>query len=179
MPAQTSLGRALFQAREQTDDLFGLVRPDSLYERPIPERHRIIFYMGHLEAFDWNLIARYALDKPAFHAAFDKLFAFGIDPPPGKLPADQPSDWPSLAEVELYNRRTRDEIDELLDEVPRGVISTMTPPAPLCAIVLAISESVGPEVDCCSSRPFCCTSAISCDCALVATRLSSASRIRK
>ncbi len=122
MPAQTSLGRALFQAREQTDDLFGLVRPDSLYERPIPERHRMIFYLGHLEAFDWNLIARYALDKPAFHPTFDRLFAFGIDPPPGKLPADQPADWPSLAEVELYNRRTRDEIDELLDDVPEQLV---------------------------------------------------------
>jgi len=63
-----------------------LIRPDSLYDRPIGERHRIIFYLGHLEAFDWNLIARYALDVPPFHADFDKLFAFGIDPPPGQLP---------------------------------------------------------------------------------------------
>ncbi len=118
MPAQTLLCRALSQAREHTDDLFRLVRPDSLYERPIPERHRIIFYVGHVEAFDWNLIARYALDKPSFHAEFDRLFAFGIDPAPGQLPADLSSDWPSPAEVERYNQRTRDEIDELLDRVP-------------------------------------------------------------
>ncbi|SPE29558.1 conserved hypothetical protein [Candidatus Sulfopaludibacter sp. SbA3] len=123
MPAQTSLGRALTQAREQTDELFRLVRPDSLYERPIPERHRIIFYIGHLEAFDWNLIARYALDKPSFHPEFDHLFAFGIDPPPGRLPSDQPSDWPGLAEVERYNERTRAEIDELLDHVPEQLLN--------------------------------------------------------
>ena len=122
MPAQTFLGRALSQAREHTDELFGLVRPDSLYERPIPERHRIVFYLGHLEAFDWNLIARYTLDKPSFHPSFDQLFAFGIDPPPGELPADQPADWPSLAEVERYNRRTRDEIDEWLDHVPEQLL---------------------------------------------------------
>jgi iron(II)-dependent oxidoreductase len=122
MPAQTSLGRALSQAREHTDELFALVRPDSLYERPIPERHRIIFYIGHLEAFDWNLIARYALDKASFHATFDHLFAFGIDPPPGQLPADQPSDWPALSEVERYSRRTRDEIDDLLDHVPEQLL---------------------------------------------------------
>lgn len=122
MPAQTLLGRELSQAREHTDGLFGLVRPDSLYERPIPERHRIVFYLGHLEAFDWNLIARYALDKPSFHPTFDQLFAFGIDPPPGQLPADQPADWPSLAEVERYNRRTRDEIDDLLDHVPEQLL---------------------------------------------------------
>jgi formylglycine-generating enzyme required for sulfatase activity len=117
-PTRTDLGRALDRAREETDRLFRLVRPDSLYHRPIPERHRIIFYIGHLEAFDWNLIGRYALDVPSFHSEFDRLFAFGIDPPPGQLPADQPPDWPSLAEVERYNQRVRDEIDERLDAVP-------------------------------------------------------------
>ncbi len=122
MPAQTSLGRVLSEAREQTDELFGLVRPDSLYERPIPERHRIIFYIGHLEAFDWNLIARYALDRPAFHSSFDHLFAFGIDPPPGKLPQDVPGDWPAFSEVERYCRRTRDEIDEMLEHVPEQLL---------------------------------------------------------
>ncbi len=114
----TDIGHALYQARQQTDELFRLVRADSLYERPIPERHRIVFYIGHLEAFDWNLIARYALDVPSFHPTFDRLFAFGIDPPPGELPSDQPSDWPTLAEVERYNHRTRDAIDDLLASVP-------------------------------------------------------------
>jgi hypothetical protein len=28
-----------------TDELFGLVHQEALYERPIPERHRIIFYL--------------------------------------------------------------------------------------------------------------------------------------
>jgi hypothetical protein len=45
----------LGRARAQTDALFEIVRPDSLYDRPIPERHRIVFYIGHLEAFDRNL----------------------------------------------------------------------------------------------------------------------------
>lgn len=121
-PTRTDLGRALDRARDETDRLFRLVRPDSLYHRPLPERHRIVFYAGHLEAFDWNLIGRYALDLPSFHSEFDRLFAFGIDPPPGQLPADQPSDWPSLAEVERYNHRVRDEIDERLDAVPEQLL---------------------------------------------------------
>ena len=45
----------LSSARRATDDLFAIVKPESLYDRPIPERHRIVFYIGHLEAFDWNL----------------------------------------------------------------------------------------------------------------------------
>ncbi len=115
---QTELACDLAAARAQTDALFQLVRPDSLFERPIPERHRMVFYLGHLEAFDWNLLAREALERPSFHPTFDRLFAFGIDPPPGQLPRDQPSDWPSLAEIDRYNQRTRDEIDELFSEVP-------------------------------------------------------------
>ena len=122
MRTQSQLGRAIEEAREQTDALFRAVRPDSFYERPIPERHRIVFYLGHVEAFDWNLIGRYALDRRPFHAGFDHLFAFGIDPPPGQLPSDRPSDWPSLAEVDRYNQRVRDEIDELIDEVPEQLL---------------------------------------------------------
>ena len=121
-PTRTALGLVLDRARADTDSLFRLVRPDALYDRPIAERHRIIFYTGHLEAFDWNLVARYALDLPPFHAEFDKLFAFGIDPPPGQLPCDQPADWPSLAEVERYNHRVRDEIDERMDSVPEQLL---------------------------------------------------------
>src|ERR1051325_11247255 len=103
----------LEHARRATDDLFLLLHPDAMYDRPIPERHRIIFYLGHLEAFDWNLIGRYALDRPAFHGAFDQLFAFGIAPPPGKLPEDRPSDWPAVEEVERYCRKVREAIDAL------------------------------------------------------------------
>ena len=122
MRTQPVLAGAISDAREHTDELFRLIRPDSLYERTIPERHRLVFYLGHLEAFDWNLIARYALDRPSFHPSFDQLFAFGIDPPPGQLPNDQPSDWPTLAEVERYNQRTRDEIDDMLPDVPEQLL---------------------------------------------------------
>lgn len=104
----------LEDARRRSDALFRIVRNAALYDRPIPERHRIVFYIGHLEAFDWNLLARTALGREAFHASFDKLFAFGIDPVDGGLPQDQPADWPSLAEVHGYVARVREEIDGLI-----------------------------------------------------------------
>jgi ergothioneine biosynthesis protein EgtB len=106
---QTLLGR-LDQARAQTDKLFDIVRPDSLYDRPIPERHRIVFYIGHLEAFDWNLL-RSASNLPSFDADLDRLFAFGIDPVDGGLPSDQASDWPSLDQVRRYASRVREGLD--------------------------------------------------------------------
>ena len=100
-------------ARRQSDALFNIVRSGSLYERPIPERHRIIFYVGHLEAFDWNLLHENAGLK-SFHPEFDRLFAFGIDPVGGGLPTDQPSEWPSVEAVRDYVRRIRAALDEKL-----------------------------------------------------------------
>src|SRR5579872_4449587 len=99
----------LDQARLQTDKLFAIVKPDSLYDRPIPERHRIVFYIGHLEAFDWNLLR--GSGEPS---ELDRLFAFGIDPLGGNLPTDVPQDWPRLQTVYDYRDRTRGEVDRFL-----------------------------------------------------------------
>ena len=110
--------RQLSRARQQADDVFSLVKPDSLYERPIAERRRIIFYIGHLEAFDWNLLHERVLGLKSFHPEFDRLFAFGIDPVGGRLPDDQASHWPSVAEVREYVRKTRTVLDEKLEEAP-------------------------------------------------------------
>jgi iron(II)-dependent oxidoreductase len=119
---QSQIAETLAEARRRTDELFQLVRPDALYDRPIPERHRLAFYIGHMEAFDWNLLGRRTLDLPAFHSGWDQLFAFGIDPPPGEVPSDRPSDWPSLAEIERYKHRVRDELDDKLEELPEQLL---------------------------------------------------------
>ena len=111
----------LDRARVRTDELFALLRPGSLYERPVAERHRLIFYIGHVEAFDWNKICRGALDLPSFDPEFDRLFEAGIDPEPGKLPSDQPSDWPSEEEVRAYNAKLRERIDRVLDQSPEDL----------------------------------------------------------
>jgi len=120
MARKPHLSEALAGARKRTDELFGLLVPGALYDRPIPERHRMLFYLGHLEAFDWNLICRRGLQTPSFHSEFDKLFEFGIDPPVGRMPEDQPSDWPSVGEIARYNARVREGIDRALeqDEAP-------------------------------------------------------------
>jgi iron(II)-dependent oxidoreductase len=102
-------------ARRRSDALFAIVEPGSLYERPIPERHRIIFYVGHLEAFDWNLLSGCLPGLKTSHPEFDRLFAFGIDPVGGGLPADQPGDWPALGRVGEYVNKVRSALDESLE----------------------------------------------------------------
>ena len=114
VPGRDSLLLELSDARARSDELFEIVRPEAFYERPIAERHRIIFYLGHLEAFDWNLFARELVGLKPFAPSFDKLFAFGIDPISGNLPDDQPSDWPAREEVLRYNQRLRAAIDDQL-----------------------------------------------------------------
>ena len=116
---QPSLLLRLQDARARTDALFELLPPNSFYQRPIAERHRLIFYLGHLDAFDANLLND-ALGLPSLDSEFDKLFAFGIDPVGGKLPADAPGDWPNIAQVEKYNRETRHRLDHALQAVGAG-----------------------------------------------------------
>lgn len=122
MTQKYKLQNELKEARTRTDSLFELMSPDAIYERPIPERHRLIFYLGHLEAFDWNQICRWTLGMPSFHESFDQIFEAGIDPPCGNLPADQPSDWPTVKEVQRYNARVRDEVDRVLISAPEQII---------------------------------------------------------
>lgn len=122
MTSLSQLRTALHDARARMDAIFNLIKPNSWYERPIPERHRLIFYLGHLEAFDWNQVCRWNLEKPSFHPEFDQLFEAGIDPKQGELPQDTPSDWPSIEEVKRYNARVRKEVDRALEEVPAPIL---------------------------------------------------------
>ena len=117
-----TLANELVRAREQTDYLFRLISPEALYSRPISERHRLIFYLGHFDAFDWNLLARRSMNAPSFHPEFDKLFERGIDPAPGQAPVDSPADWPSQAEVQRYRARTRAWIDDHLEDLDPWVL---------------------------------------------------------
>jgi len=107
----SELAARLAEARTHTDQIFEVLTPEALYERAIPERHRLVFYLGHLEAFDSNLLRQaYGLDP--FHPEFDKLFAFGIDPVDGKLPNEPADAWPRPEAIHAYNDRVRRAVDE-------------------------------------------------------------------
>ena len=109
------LHTCLLEARERTDEIFRVVRDEAMYDRPIAERHRIIFYLGHVEAFDWNLLAQRAFGLSSGQQTFDRLFAFGIDPVGGGLPSDTPEDWPKRGQVERYNLKLRSELDHAIE----------------------------------------------------------------
>lgn len=119
--ATSRLLEELYEARAESDRLFGILRQEALYERPIAERHRVIFYIGHLDGFDSILICGRTLGMKSPDAALDELFQAGIDPDSASLPTDTPADWPSLSQVDAYVRRCRRRVDDHLERAPEQV----------------------------------------------------------
>jgi iron(II)-dependent oxidoreductase len=107
----------LAAARAETDAIFRIIRPEAIYDRPIAERHRILFYVGHVEAFDWNLLSG-PCGLESSNPGLDRLFAFGIDPVDGNLPSDKPEDWPDPEAVMTYRMKVRRALDQAMDTVP-------------------------------------------------------------
>ena len=104
----------LGRARAASDAVLARVSPTAMRLRAVRERHRFVFYLGHLEAFDANL-ARHAVEIPSVRPAWDALFARGIDPVGGAaLPDDTDADWPPTDEIRAYGRATRDAIDRAI-----------------------------------------------------------------
>ncbi len=114
---RNSLTVRLAEARARTDELFQLVRPEALYDHPIPDWHQVIFYLGHFEAFEWNLIGRDALDLKPFNPKLDELFRFGVLPSTDKPKIYPPSEWPRVEEIQRYNQQAREKVDECLRTV--------------------------------------------------------------
>ena len=113
---RSAIRHELDYARRHTDAIFDIISPQAFYERPIDARHRIIFYLGHLEAFDWNMIGRTSFGLKPLHEEFDQLFSFGIDPVDGNLPHDKPSDWPDIASVRRFNLQVRNAVNDCLNK---------------------------------------------------------------
>ncbi len=117
-PLRQTLAQALEEGRRLSDAAFASLRPRAFTVRPIAERHRLIFYRGHLEAFDWNLLCRDALKRPSRRADWEKLFAFGIDPVDGALPHDEPTDWPTPEALGPWLKTLRADVDAALATAP-------------------------------------------------------------
>jgi formylglycine-generating enzyme required for sulfatase activity len=126
MPAvetSTKLMAELASARTESDRLFSILTQDALYQRPIAERHRVVFYIGHLDGFDSIQICREALGLTSPDPQLDFLFQAGIDPDSSHLPADSPADWPSLEQIRAYVQRCRQHVDRNLERAPDEVVS--------------------------------------------------------
>jgi ergothioneine biosynthesis protein EgtB len=94
--------------RERSRALFDLVHPRAYYSRPIALRNPIVFYEGHLPAFSVIAFLKRGLGHPGVDAAYETLFARGIDPASVNEAAPRSgadTRWPARAAVVAYGRQ--------------------------------------------------------------------------
>lgn len=100
--------------RRLSKDLFAVAKPEAYLDRPIPLRNPIVFYEGHLPAFNLNTLLKKGLGQPGINASFEVLFERGIDPEDvagvGAIPA-----WPPREAVQEYGREADRKILEALE----------------------------------------------------------------
>ena len=82
--------------RDRSRRLLDMLTPDSYYTRPIALRNPVVFYEGHLPAFNFNTLVKRALRRPSIDERLETLFARGIDPEDEPdANSRQASLWPS------------------------------------------------------------------------------------
>ncbi len=97
--------------RARTLALFEMLAPDAYYDTPIPLRHPVVFYEGHIPAFAVNSFLKKGLGHPGLDSDLERLFARGIDPADqtaAGTSAIEQAAWPTRDEVRRYTARADD-----------------------------------------------------------------------
>jgi ergothioneine biosynthesis protein EgtB len=121
--------------RRRARALFDMIPDELYYSRPIGLRNPIVFYEGHLAAFNVNTLIKRAHRQRGIDERLEVLFARGIDPE--AEPADSASAWPTRSEVLDYVVRADALVRAALEEAP---LSGDTPHLRHGQAVLAILE---------------------------------------
>ena len=136
MPTQSLVGavvdrqaviRSYLQNRARSQSLFDLLDEAAYYERPIPLRHPVVFYEGHIPAFSVICFLQRALGHPGIDPELDALFARGIDPGDAQAAAQSSvAAWPDRSTVQAYVREANRAV---LGALEVGPLEGPTPPA--------------------------------------------------
>jgi gamma-glutamyl hercynylcysteine S-oxide synthase len=106
--------------RSRTRSLFDLVAPESYHSRPIRLRNPIVFYEGHLPAFNVNTLLKKGLGRDGVDHELERIFERGIDPEDEKTaaPRGSVSSWPERDEVLRYADSADRAIRDALENAP-------------------------------------------------------------
>ena len=115
------------EGRARSRRIFDIPKPDHYYDRPIKLRNPIVFYEGHLPAFNVNTLIRRGLGRPGVDADYELLFERGIDPDDEggvKSPTDF---WPSREKVQAYGAAADRLVEKALlnDEIDTDYVMTL------------------------------------------------------
>jgi gamma-glutamyl hercynylcysteine S-oxide synthase len=106
--------------RARSRQLFDMLDPAAYYTRPISLRNPIVFYEGHMPAFNVITLIKRGLARPGVDERLERLFARGIDPDSEDAanPRVNPAAWPTREEVLDYVRRADALIEDALRHAP-------------------------------------------------------------
>jgi ergothioneine biosynthesis protein EgtB len=86
--------------RRRSRDWFELLSTDAYEAQPIALRHPVVFYEGHVAAFNVNTLVKLGLGLPGVDADLEDLFERGIDPDEDGGDAPRATlQWPGRARV--------------------------------------------------------------------------------
>jgi ergothioneine biosynthesis protein EgtB len=113
--------------RERSRAWFDLLTDDAYAAQPISLRHPVVFYEGHVAAFNVNTLVKLGLGLPGVDAELEDLFERGIDPDEDDAGEGERATlrWPSRPRVLDFAAAT----DQLIDAAFRneGLLSDDSP----------------------------------------------------
>jgi hypothetical protein len=75
-----TLSERYHDVRGRTRQIFDLIAPEAFNMRPIPLRHPLRFYEGHLASFNFGMLLQSGFVENDPQPDLTTLFARGIDP---------------------------------------------------------------------------------------------------
>lgn len=99
--------------------LFDCLSGDAgFYQKSIPLRHPLIFYLGHTATFFVNKLVLAKLLRERIDPYMESVFAVGVDEMSWDDLNDDHYQWPGVAEVMDYRARVRATVLELINTLP-------------------------------------------------------------
>ena len=98
--------------------LFDCLRDDTgFYQKSIPLRHPLIFYLGHTATFFINKLLLVKLIPNRINPHMESIFAVGVDEMSWDDLSEENYDWPSVAAVMDYRAKVRATVLDLINSL--------------------------------------------------------------
>lgn len=102
-----------------SESLFEILKYDeSFFLRADPLRHPLIFYFGHTAVFYINKLIIAKLITKRIDAAYESMFAVGVDEMSWDDLDEAHYDWPAVEAVQVYRDKVRARVDEQIKTMP-------------------------------------------------------------
>ncbi|MBO6852074.1 MAG: 5-histidylcysteine sulfoxide synthase, partial [Marinobacter sp.] len=91
---------------------------EGFYQKSIPLRHPLIFYLGHTATFFVNKLVLAKLLPERIDPHMESVFAVGVDEMSWDDLNDAHYNWPAVSEVMAYRAKVRAAVLELIESLP-------------------------------------------------------------